>query len=59
MFSHAVRKFNTSGDFRIQGAYGGQFEYIDLDQMESGDMIKKFAADVLCKTPFKNILYAR
>ena len=58
-FSHAVRKFNTSGDFRIQGVYGGQFENIDLEKMETGDMIRKFADDVLCKIPFKHILYAR
>merc|ERR1719233_1742752 len=57
-FSHAVRKFNTKGDFRIQASYGGNTEYVSL-LGEEGEVIKEFGQAVLQAAPFKQLLYAR
>jgi len=58
VYSHCVRKFNLTGDFRIQGGYGGKFEQMTLDD-EEGCIIKSFAEKVLNVAPFQNLLYAR
>ena len=58
VFSHGVRKFNVTGDFRIQGQYGGKFEQIKMEKEEER-VIKSFAERVLQQTPFQNLLYAR
>jgi len=58
VFSHGVRKFNVTGDFRIQGSYGGQVEQLIVDD-EQGHVIKTFAQRALQIAPFQNLLYAR
>ena len=58
VYSHCVRKFNLTGDFRIQGGYGGKFEQMALDD-EEGCIIKSFAEKVLQAAPFQNLMYAR
>ena len=57
VFSHGIRKFNSTGDFRIQGQYGGKVEQLKLE--EGKDDIITFAETVLQQIPFQNLLYAR
>ena len=58
IFSHGVRKFNKTGDFRIQGAYGGKFEAFKIEE-EENSKIKSFADTVIQLCPFQSLLYAR
>jgi hypothetical protein len=58
-FSHAVRKVNTTGDFRVQGQYGGSFEPAALEGQEGEDILA-FATSVLRLAGLPdNLLYAR
>ena len=57
-YSHALRKFNTSGDFRVQSEWGGGHEA--LPETETNlNILKPFAEAVLEACPFKDLLYAR
>ena len=57
-FSHAVRKFNKSGDFRINTEYGGDFEHL-AETDKHLEILKPFAGSVIHVCPFKNLLYSR
>ena len=54
VFSHALLKTASSGDYRIQSAYGGQEQAIDPDHEDLGA-----AQSILSLLPDPNPLYAR
>jgi len=59
-FSHAVRKTNSTGDFRIQSRYGGQYQFVDITQSAELASLLDFGQSVLslaCLPP--DLLYAR
>lgn len=53
-----MRKFNNTGDFRINSELGGDFE--ELGQTDKHlEILKPFAETVLQACPYKDLLYAR
>ena len=57
-FSHAVRKFNKTGDFRINSEMGGDSEELDRTDKHL-EILQPFAETVLQVCPYKDLLYAR
>lgn len=57
-FSHAVRKFNKTGDFRINSEMGGDSEELGRNDKYL-EILQPFAEKVLQLCPYKDLLYAR
>ena len=53
-----MRKFNNTGDFRINSEMGGDFEELALADKHL-EILKPFAENVLQASPYQDLLYAR
>ena len=53
-----MRKFNNTGDFRINSEMGGDFEELALADKHL-EILKPFAENVLQACPYQDLLYAR